>query len=324
MTDQTFHQLRFDICENVRLHTQQPSIKELLELDLYPDVEIKDKGNHLKIEGFLRLKGAYQSGEESEGDSFEGEDRREELSYIIPVEITLPADRAELDHISAEIESFDYQVLSPFELQIDAILLIDGLIPEKQGEESVDEQEIPMFSGSEASIETSSSERAESVNEEEATIPDQKESMEVDDHPMPEKDDRASAEKIEAFPEESEVDHSLTEEVEELRSDEDEPVSETEDEIEQNQVSMDEQLDEEIDHNKEDWAQWLLGEKEENFTSMRMVIVQENDSVQEIAERYDISPSQIRQLNHLDDRELEKGQIIYIPNEDEKGTSSQP
>lgn len=323
MTDQKFHQLRFDICENVRLHTQQPSMKELIELDLYPDVEIKDKGNHLKIEGFLRLKGVYQSGEETENDQYEGE-RSEELSYIIPVEITLPADRAELSHISAEIESFDYQVLSPFELQIDAILLIDGLIPEKQGEEVTVEQDRPMFSGSKATIETKNeTEEEENLQKEDDDVtPDQKESMETDDTDTPERDDSDTPKRIEAYPENIQSDEPVAEQLEELKQEE-QPL-ETEEEVEQNQDIREEQLGEESDKTNDDWSRWLLRENEENFTPMRLVIVQENDSVQSIAERYEISPNQIRQVNRLDDRELEKGQTIYIPNpnKNEKETSS--
>ena len=35
--DREYQQLRFDISEKVRLHPQQPGIKTLVELDLYPD-----------------------------------------------------------------------------------------------------------------------------------------------------------------------------------------------------------------------------------------------------------------------------------------------
>ena len=52
----------------------------------------------------------------------------EEIEYIIPLEITLPSERiGQLEDITAEIQSFDYDVLSSHELGIEAVLVIDGL-----------------------------------------------------------------------------------------------------------------------------------------------------------------------------------------------------
>lgn len=157
MLESRFSQLRFDISEKVCLHPQNPGMDTLLELDLYPDVNIKDEGHHLKIQGYLRLNGSYLSESDSEvagQDAYADarlEENRHELAYVIPVEITLPADRAEQGSISAEVETFDYQLLSPFELQIEAILLIDGLLPDHNVEEDHSEtEELPeglVFSG---------------------------------------------------------------------------------------------------------------------------------------------------------------------------------
>jgi stage VI sporulation protein D len=51
---------------------------------------------------------------------------------------------------------------------------------------------------------------------------------------------------------------------------------------------------------------------------MRMVIVQKDESLESLADRYDVSPSQILRLNGLDSGQLEEGQIIYIPGEERK------
>lgn len=313
LTEQQFHQLRFDICENVRLHTQQPQIKQLLELDLYPDVEITEKGDHLKIEGFLRLKGAYYGETSDEAEVYDGK-KREELSYLIPVEITLPSDRAQLKHISAEIESFDYQVLSPFELQIDAILLIDGLMPEKEEAEEITEQHVPMFSGSEAIHEV----------EEQATQSEDQQHKKVEVSGQEKQVDESASR-----PGNKDRSHLAAEvpEVEEPQQVDEEDVKQEgsgqQELAEEGEHVTDEALADEPEETGDDWAKWLLKEKEENFTSMRMVIVQEHDSVKKLAERYEISPSRIRQVNGLDDRELEKGEIVYIPNCHSERASSQ-
>lgn len=140
MTENSENQLRFDILEKVRLHPQQPGIQNMLDLDLYPDVEIEDQDTHLKIHGYLRLTGEYEGEQESLNSRGE-EGKPEEIAYVIPVEITLPADRVDLDRISSEIQSFDYQVLSPFELQIEAVLTIDGL-REEQPKQEVSDYEV--------------------------------------------------------------------------------------------------------------------------------------------------------------------------------------
>lgn len=147
MAESNHSQLRFDIQEKVRLHPQQPGIRSLLDLDLYPDVEIEDQGTHLKIHGYLRLNGEYVGGDGMDplpGGEGGREDIRErpsessgteEIAYVIPVEITLPADRVDMDQVSSEVQTFDYKVLSPFELQIEAVLTIDGLLEDTKKEE---------------------------------------------------------------------------------------------------------------------------------------------------------------------------------------------
>lgn len=319
MSEKKFQQLRFDISENVRLHTHQPHIKQLLELDLYPDVQINEKGDHLKIEGFLRLKGVYFGEETKETKSYDSE-KREELSYIIPVEITLPADRAQLKHISAEIESFDYQVLSPFELQIDAILLIDGLIPDQEEEGVQTEPSTPSFSGSKAMIEPKTAATEDQPAEElEVSQPEasfeEGDSQVLEESPTPHTEENPEVEKKQT------LDESVVEQ-QEAEKQEEESI-EAKEENQSDAIAMEEETEQELEQKDDDWAKWLLREREENFISMRMVIVQENDSINQLAERYEISPNRIRQVNRLDDREPEKGEIIYIPHQSLGNVSGQ-
>jgi stage VI sporulation protein D len=53
--------------------------------------------------------------------------------------------------------------------------------------------------------------------------------------------------------------------------------------------------------------------KEESFVPIRMVIVQKEDSVNQIADRYAISVEQLLRMNPLQIDALEEGQILYIP-----------
>ncbi|MDA1477456.1 LysM peptidoglycan-binding domain-containing protein [Bacillus changyiensis] len=53
---------------------------------------------------------------------------------------------------------------------------------------------------------------------------------------------------------------------------------------------------------------------EEEFSRMKMCIVQQNDTIDLLCERYDINVQQLIRLNSLSiDEELKEGQILYIP-----------
>ncbi|MED2966346.1 LysM peptidoglycan-binding domain-containing protein [Bacillus swezeyi] len=53
---------------------------------------------------------------------------------------------------------------------------------------------------------------------------------------------------------------------------------------------------------------------EEEFSRMRMCIVQQNDTIDLLCERYDINAQQLIRMNTLSlDEELKEGQILYIP-----------
>lgn len=54
-------------------------------------------------------------------------------------------------------------------------------------------------------------------------------------------------------------------------------------------------------------------EIDEEYTQMRICIVQERDTIESIAERYEIPESQLLKLNSLEDEDLEEGQLLSIP-----------
>lgn len=386
-----FTQLRFDISEKVCLHPQQPGIDALLELDLYPDVEIKDEGQHLKIQGYLRLNGVYVGEKQTASDengtlhSGGGEEETNELAYVIPVEITLPADRAEQSRISAEVETFDYEVLSPFELNIEAILMIDGLLPERSSNEEEQsaerEPKYPVFSGSMAqpltiAQENDQKEPAEKVKanvepfekkqEEEAKdareITEMKASDEREektkaekepeealeqaskDHsPEPnneqeEKESKENIEEITLSPKDFWYERQKTKAMEFKQDEEPAPVRTAEEEKTDQKTVVQEQEEvfeapvlaeeedaseetgvEEVqvepgeDESKTDWIRWLVQGKEENFVPIKMVIVQENETIDQVAGKYEVPADEIVKTNRLTTDQLEPGQILQVP-----------
>lgn len=54
--------------------------------------------------------------------------------------------------------------------------------------------------------------------------------------------------------------------------------------------------------------------EEEKYTKMRLCIVQERDTIESIAERYQVTTLQLIKQNQLDDAfEVSEGQLLYIP-----------
>jgi stage VI sporulation protein D len=350
--ESSFTQLRFDISENVRLQSQQPGIDTLLELDLYPDIEIKDEGQHLKIQGYLRLNGSYLKQREGESEPdvhTNGEEDQQELAYVIPVEITLPRDRAEEDQISAEVEAFDYQVLSPYELKIDAILMIDGLLPERQAEIPGEvappdkDESLPVFSGQSAQPMASLAHQHD--------FDDAKVEIELETPDDPQKGDAEHEEQdvhliqpvesIESMQANSEEQKALTVDPQDFwrerqaskqaqtaesikEGEQPEPVEMSDSDDSEKADAEQEQTDGAQPDEKQEnasWIGWLLREKEEAFVPMKMVIVQKDDTIDTVANRYNVSANELIRLNRLQTDVLVEGQILNVPKQPEQPSS---
>ncbi|OLO40514.1 stage VI sporulation protein D [Alkalihalophilus pseudofirmus] len=90
-------------------------------------------------------------------------------------------------------------------------------------------------------------------------------------------------------------------------------------EVEENSENQEEPADEAVKATKsrqDENALYLtkmLADGEEQFSKLKMCIIQENESLDTIAERYELSTSQIVRVNRLNEEQVEEGQILYIP-----------
>lgn len=57
----------------------------------------------------------------------------------------------------------------------------------------------------------------------------------------------------------------------------------------------------------------MLTRGEERFTRLRMCIVQEGESLETIAERYNLTVSSLLRMNRLNEERVSEGQILYLP-----------
>ncbi|MCM3759758.1 stage VI sporulation protein D [Alkalihalobacillus oceani] len=91
---------------------------------------------------------------------------------------------------------------------------------------------------------------------------------------------------------------------------EEEPVSEEEPPVDE------EEAESEPPSPREENALYLtkmMAKKEERFIKLKMCIIQENESLETIADRYEVSTNQLVRINRLQNEQVEEGQILYIP-----------
>lgn len=128
--------LRFDVYERVHLPDGVAAIDELEEIELVPQIQVIEQGEHAILKGQLLLSGVYRSKSEQLG--------MQTLEHWIPVEISLPMNRvSRLEDISVEIDNFDVDLLSSRTLNVTGVLSLKGILMEPLPEAAEPWKEAP-------------------------------------------------------------------------------------------------------------------------------------------------------------------------------------
>ncbi|QHS22919.1 stage VI sporulation protein D [Virgibacillus sp. MSP4-1] len=97
---------------------------------------------------------------------------------------------------------------------------------------------------------------------------------------------------------------------------EDSPYEEAYNESPQVEYNVDAQAESSNEESRED-AGYLVNmfshKEEDSYAKLRICIVQETDTIESIAERYETSAAQLIRYNRLEEQELNTGDILYIP-----------
>ncbi|WP_226656492.1 stage VI sporulation protein D [Pseudalkalibacillus hwajinpoensis] len=336
--------LHFSVEEQVWLKKGQ-EVEEVLSISLDPEISIEEYEDYVAVKGCLYLTGEYlQRDQTSEEEMNEGspyrsihevhvrEDGTASMGHRFPVDITIPASRVRsLEDIFVTVDTFDYTLVEENCLQLKADISISGI----QGDQNREEVESD-------SSEDYEVEESEYVHEEEENVWEndikyvdhQEESLEQTFHlRSPQVDMRAQSNQFEVDYSETSAEneeHQAYQEptydyltrmaqqlegsteynnqpiVEETRSSHNEYVDYEEEEI----------YEEKQQAPREENALYLtsmLTKEEEQFSKMKMCIIQPGDSLTEIAERYRVLPSHLARVNRLEEEEVKEGQILYIP-----------
>ncbi|NKW84018.1 stage VI sporulation protein D [Bacillus cereus] len=318
----TDHSLRFSLKESVWFQKGQ-EVEELLSISLDPDVEIEELDHEVIVRGQLDLTGEYVARQDDSAYSLRDlspaksidyvetrEDGVNELVHSFPLEISIPRNRVKvIEELYVSIEEFDYELKENGCLQLLADISITGLCDEERIEDEEEEEETAY-----AELEVDSAQEEENRPTPQVEEPAYKESDEWEDYAF---EPFQLEERKEQEVEEEEIEeHEFVEREEEKETTPQFELFGRKD-FKKEQAKKQEEQEEETYSQRDENALYLTKlftkEPEEEFTKLRMYFVQEGDTIESVAERYETSVQNLYRVNQTEDIYLTTGQIIYIP-----------
>ncbi|UJL44978.1 stage VI sporulation protein D [Virgibacillus sp. NKC19-16] len=324
----------FELNESLYFEKGQ-EVAEIRGISLDPEISIQSFNEYISIRGVIELRGEYQKVESTEEEHYSNdfddfhsnrfiesvvdtEDGGAAFSHQFPVEISIPSYRVtDLNDVTVNIASFDYEIPDQNQLKLYSTIAIDGIngpteVPREEDEEEVEEQVGETF-------------QFEIKEEPEKESPDVIESINPVDIPAlsPEKGIETEEESIEDDRWKNKKSQTLKEFFDNLSSKEEESSQGSSESTGESSLYDDAEsyeVYESVDSRSESLedVSYLAGmfrnTEEEQFTKMKLCIVQDKDTIETIAERYQISALQLIKQNQLDDEyTVSEGQLLYIP-----------
>jgi len=319
----TDHSLRFSLKESVWFQKGQ-EVEELLSISLDPDVEIEELDHEVIVRGQLDLTGEYVARQDDSAYSLRElspakaidyvetrADGVNELVHSFPLEISIPRNRVKvIEELYVSIEEFDYELKENGCLQLLADISITGLCDEERTE---DEEEETAY----AELEDVSAEEDENRPAPHEEVPAYKESDGWEDYAFePFQLEERKEQEMEEMEEEEVAEYEVVQ-----REEEQETTPQFElfgrKDFKKEKAKKQEEQEEEAYSQRDENALYLTKlftkEPEEEFTKLRMYFVQEGDTIESVADRYETSVQNLYRVNQTEDIYLTAGQIIYIP-----------
>lgn len=214
-----------------------------------------------------------------------------------------------IEELYVSIEEFDYELKENGCLQLLADISITGLCDEERIEDEEEEEETAY-----AELEVDSAQEEENRPTPHVEEPVYKESDEWEDYAF---EPFQLEERKEQEVEEEEIEeHEFVEREEEKETTPQFELFGRKD-FKKEQAKKQEEQEEETYSQRDENALYLTKlftkEPEEEFTKLRMYFVQEGDTIESVAERYETSVQNLYRVNQTEDIYLTTGQIIYIP-----------
>ncbi|WP_277678280.1 LysM peptidoglycan-binding domain-containing protein [Gracilibacillus dipsosauri] len=321
----------FNINEKISFQ-DQPLMKEMLGIGLEPVISIQELGESLSVRGVMELKGEYIQTDQQEVRAEELEYQGNKVERVEPIsdetceffhkfimDITIPMERiASMEDVAVEVDHFDYVLNSPGSINVEAVLAIHGLTEEAVIVERDPEEELVRYDAeAESDYSLREEEQFQFTVNQEANLQQEEDNV----IPLTESSETTSESEEPVMEREEVHEENVWEESHREEVEQEEVVDEYE--VEDEQSLEDDEREEEKIHVQGrsegvDDTSYLLNifsEEEEatSYSKLKLYIVQPEDQMHTIAERYDVSPRQIMRTNHLEDEDVTSGQLIYIP-----------
>jgi stage VI sporulation protein D len=329
--------LRFSLEESVWFQRGQ-EVEELVSISLDPNITIQENDQYVTIRGSLDLTGEYmnrnQSNEENEQEMSiqkwvhfveERSDGVNEFSHQFPVDITIPSNRVrDLADIDVIIDTFDYLLPERSCLKLTAELNILGLYGDEASDRQEDRLEVSNVDDEEEEMEIvvvaespdydDDSFEVEAKKEEQVSEPTLVESSSYQ-QPVPEIS--FAAFRSEQQPVEMEEAPILSEEMDtQVEKDLIEEPIPTEEYQEEATPVVTQKAQKKSNKKSMSIAEFLARkESEDDHAKLKVCIVQHGETINTLADRYDINVQQLLKVNHLElNQDVHEGQVLYIPN----------
>jgi stage VI sporulation protein D len=340
--------LQFSINESVWLRDGEVA-EEILSMALEPDITIEENTHYVSIKGALRLSGEYKPAEANEEErsvedyvkpTFRTIDEVTDtdvgtclMEHRFPVDITIPSGRiADIEDVYVTVETFDYQLPKQGCIQLEAEISISGLVDDERKDEEDDTTGIADVSYDPTEVTAFASFREPKNQESDKEYPqvELKQRPEEDaDEDVFENffaDEEATFAKEPAYRSESgsyQPSYSYEEDEEEPDAvhpylpleTETIPVDSKYEETWDDEEEMDE---ESVVHTKRRnenalYLTKMLTNEEDQFTKVKVCIVQNGDSLETLSARYEVPITTILRRNRLESDSVDEGQVLYIP-----------
>lgn len=300
----------FDLTETLFFHRNE-GVSEVLGIGLDPEILIESHDDHVSVRGIIALTGEYlpvfiddqsevEDDEEIQSRYFKRVEQDEEgvceFLHHFPIDISIPHERIKsLNDLTVSVDHFDYHVPDARKLELEATIQIEGLEYERKGEDKVEdeveEEELEQNTDVDTEVEESEEERIQfdiKVKEENEIV-NKAEEAEDKVIPLNKREER----------EELEDDEPISDRVEESIAIHETKTDEIEESVQKPTYLLDlfEQAEDEV----------------ERYSKLRMYIVQDEDSLEQIAEKYQVSLAKLQRANRLETTSIYQGQIIYLP-----------
>lgn len=312
MADKEVKPFHFDLTETLFFHRNE-GVSEMLGIGLDPEITIESHPDHVSIRGIIALTGEYlpefvadqtevDDDDEIQTRYFKRVERDEdgicEFLHHFPIDISIPHERiSQLSDLTVKVDHFDYHIPDPRKLELEATVQIGGLEYDRE----VDVEEEPAEDLGE-----------EDDEEDERVQFDMKIQEEQPENEIVEEDAKEEeSEKVVPFKKSEEPKPEVKVEAQkEVRE-----IPEEVDDADETEAEVEQMLEDRVEH-----PTYLLdlfeqnAESDQRFAQMKMYIVQDQDSLEHISEKYQVNLVKLQRVNRLDSTDVHAGQIIYIPN----------